>query len=264
VLNLRSGPSTDYDVIKKLLKGTEVTILEEGEWNTVLVGGRKGYLYSGFLSDEKPTEEVTPAKEKYDMARYFLPPEGQEAGDIVILENNFGQGDERQQLQREKGSEGLISYVTKNRQFEKRIIGDKTIDLVLDTSPGEGEMYVVKGQWLPRFWAEGEDFIRKEVVTFYRKSDGQPVKGKKQYHAESKIKFIKHYDEWTSPGDVTLKDVIELHWIAGGRVDERYWFARNLGLVAWKKYDDRQSYVVDLIERGKQHDNEREKVPNVV
>lgn len=263
VLNLRAGPSTQHEVLRKLLKDTAVTILEEGEWSKVVVDGVEGYVYAGFLTDKKPPKKVAAAKKKIDMANYFLPPEGQDAGDIVILQNNYGQGNERQQLQREKGPEGLISYVTKNRQFEKRIIGNKTIDLVLDTSPGEGEMYVVKGQWLPRRWAEGEDFRRKEVVTFFRKSDGQPVEGKETYRSESLIKFAKRHGTWRSPGNIQLKDVVELHWIAGGRVDERYWFARNLGLVGWMKYDNRESYVVELVKRGSQHDNKREKVPDV-
>jgi GH25 family lysozyme M1 (1,4-beta-N-acetylmuramidase) len=271
-LNVRSGPSTDDDIKMALDKGTAVKIIgKEGQWYSIEVDGVTGYVSGRYLSDtpsEEPVETTPKEKpvistKKIDMASYFLPPEGQDAGDIVILKNNFGQGDERQQLQREKSGQGQVSYVTKNQQFEKRVIGDKTINLVLDTSPGGGEMYVVQGQWLPRHWAEGEDFTRKEVVTFLKKSDGKPVPGKDKYNSESKILFAKHHDEWTSPGNIKLSDVVELHWIAGGRIDERYWFASNLGLVGWQKYDGRESHIVELIKRGNQKDNERESIPAV-
>lgn len=174
-----------------------------------------------------------------DMAKYFLPNSGN-FGQIFMLKNNWGGGDERCQLQAESNT----SYVTKNTQFEKRTIGTDYIDLVLDTSPGNNEYYTVTGHWLPRRMSPGNIFTRTETITFRHKSNCQPVAGKPTYTAASSIRFDKHHTTWTCPeSGIALSDVAELSWLVNGKIDERYWFAAGLGLVRWEKYTGHKSWI---------------------
>lgn len=59
VLNLRSGPSQEGEIIDELAMGTEVEILEnlDGEdgakWVKVLANGSEGYLVADYLTDEE-------------------------------------------------------------------------------------------------------------------------------------------------------------------------------------------------------------------
>lgn len=192
-----------------------------------------------------------------DMAKYFLPTSGN-FGQILIFKNNWGAGDERCQLQAENG----VSFVTKNQQYEKRTIDSSYIDLKLDTSPGNGEYYEVTGHWLPRYMSPGKTFTRTETITFKYKSNCQPVPSKPAYTATSSIKFDAHHTSWICPeSGIILPDVIELSWFAGGRVDEKYFFAAGLGLVRWEKYSGQHSWIHELVPTGSQQNNVREIIP---
>jgi hypothetical protein len=190
------------------------------------------------------------------MAQYFLPASGN-YGDILILRNNWGGGDERQQLQRE----GQLSFVTKNSQWERRFIGENGIFLQMDSSPGDGEYYKVEGQWLPRRWRPGETFTRTERVSFFRKSDCQPSPTKPAYTSTSAIRFEKLHASFTTLGGVALSNVIELAWIVNGAIDERYFYAPHLGLCQWEKHDGRKSWAVQRIPLGQQGNNVQEVLP---
>lgn len=50
-LNVRSGPSTDYDRITTISKGTTLTIIAtEGDWYKVEVGGKTGYVAARYVA----------------------------------------------------------------------------------------------------------------------------------------------------------------------------------------------------------------------
>lgn len=207
--------------------------------------GLSGYVVEWVVNPEpymasgRDTLPGIPAQSSIDMAKYFLPNSGN-FGQIFMLKNNWGGGDERCQLQAESNT----SYVTKNAQFEKRTIGTDYIDLVLDTSPGNGEYYAVTGHWLPRRMSPGNIFTRTETITFRHKSNCQPVAGKPTYTATSSIRFDKHHTTWTCPeSGIALSDVAELSWLVNGKIDERYWFAAGLGLVRWEKYTGQKSWL---------------------
>ena len=53
-LNMRTGPSTDFEVIKSLRRGTAVEVLEEGPWSKIRENGDVGYVSRNFLSVRKP------------------------------------------------------------------------------------------------------------------------------------------------------------------------------------------------------------------
>lgn len=195
-------------------------------------------------------EPPTPA---IDMAQFFLPASG-DYGDIVMLENNWAGGQERQQLQRD----GNTSFVTKNQQYEERTIGDERIFLNLDTSPGEGEYYTVESMtgWMPRYWRQGETFSRTETARFYRKGDCEPTD--KVLSGTSVLRFVKLHTSYTTKGGVTFSDVVEIVWERNDVVEERYWYGAGVGLIAWRNRHGRESWAVELIRRGDQRDNVRE------
>jgi hypothetical protein len=212
-----------------------------------------------FTEDPFVTEPPPVIPPKYDMANYLWP-EG-EFGPIIILKNNWGANDERQQLQR--GADGK-SYVTKNSQWERRDVGfipsrpGQYISLEMDTSPGRGEYYTFNGPWLPRLWEPGlPDFISEGLTVFHKKDDCSVVSS---YVASSTLHFHTHYERYEI-GDLVFEDVVVLEWIVDGGVDETYWYAAGVGLIRWLKYDGRESKAVEFIPVGQQENNVREVIP---
>ncbi|MFW5942892.1 MAG: M23 family metallopeptidase, partial [Chloroflexota bacterium] len=215
--------------------------------------GLAGYVVRDVV-DPAPHISMTPAPVGVDMARYFLP--AHEFGDIVILKNNWGADDERVQLQRE----GNTSYITKNQLYEERVVNERGIWTVVDTSPEEGLFYRVEGgPFFPRYWMPGDKFRRTETVTFYRKADcskwGEP------FTWTSDIVFERLHEAWTSPGGERFEDVVQAAWMREGQWEERYYLAPHRGYVMWENRAGRRSFAVDVIRRGEQDDNQREVIP---
>lgn len=53
-INVRKGPSTSSELVKKLSLNTEVTIVgEDGDWYQVELDGQKVYIYKPLISDSK-------------------------------------------------------------------------------------------------------------------------------------------------------------------------------------------------------------------
>jgi len=66
-LNVRSGPSTNYDVVGQLIKSTRVQILDSsGQWWKIKSGKLEGYVNSAYLANEEKPSPVstTPAVRK--------------------------------------------------------------------------------------------------------------------------------------------------------------------------------------------------------
>lgn len=194
--------------------------------------------------DSKP--EIAPSANTIDMAPYFSPPANRSRGDVFILSNNWGGGNERVQLQADNGK----VFVTKNQQYEQRSIGSNRIHLELDTSPGGGEYYTVKSNtgWMPRHWNVGGRFRRVEDVKYHDKGD---CKFKRAARFETDLLFTAHHKAWTSDSGITFADVVELAWEVNRGdgstyIDERYWFARGYGLVGWQKHNGWKSWASEL------------------
>jgi GH25 family lysozyme M1 (1,4-beta-N-acetylmuramidase) len=58
---LRDGPSTEFNKIKLMERGTAVEVIEEGSWDFLRVGDDVGYASSHFLKSETDGETETPA-----------------------------------------------------------------------------------------------------------------------------------------------------------------------------------------------------------
>lgn len=60
-LNLRSGPSTDYDIVGKAVYGDSFTRVAKGNngWDKLLFEGKVVYAFAEYLSTEKTTSKGT-------------------------------------------------------------------------------------------------------------------------------------------------------------------------------------------------------------
>ena len=59
-LNMRKGAGTNYSVITKLSKGTQVTVHSTSDgWSKITVNGVQGYVSSQYLSSTKPSTDST-------------------------------------------------------------------------------------------------------------------------------------------------------------------------------------------------------------
>lgn len=132
-----------------------------------------------------------------------------------------------------------------------------------DTSPGNGEYYTLReyGQygspWAPRFWHVGGIFERNPVVTFYRDTDcGQVNQGTHR----TWLKFEEFYSTFTFPGGITLNGVVQLAWLLAPNAEpvERYYYAKNFGLVGWSSNDRGFSHISEIHAPGTRPDNNRE------
>ncbi len=65
-LNLREGPGFQYRIIYSFPRGTKVEVLSVRDgWAYVLVDGRYGYMYEGYLSSVHP-DRLTKVTEVYE------------------------------------------------------------------------------------------------------------------------------------------------------------------------------------------------------
>ncbi len=213
--------------------------------------GDPKYVIPDTVDPHKYMSMIPQASTKIDLGLYLFPRSGN-YGDIAILANNWGEGDERQQLQRD----GNVSYVTKNQLWEKRLVAPLSIDLVIDISRGDGEFYTVQGHWLPRHMTPGEVFSRIENVTVYTFTC-QVVN---RYTQASDIIFAEQFNSRTING-IVLSNVGRFLWRIDGTIEEEYWYAEGLGLVRWLAKDGRESSITELIPLGAQHNNQRQGTP---
>lgn len=207
-----------------------------------------------------PVQPPTQKPDAVDMSNFFVPAGNREYGDILILKNNWGAGDERTQLQ-VRGINRDTSYIVKNSSAERRRIRAGYIDLEIDTSPGNNEYYTFDGHWMPRYWAPGwEDFSSKGTTKFFSKSDCSPIPGK-EYANISTLRFGKLHDTWKAPSGLEFSGVAEVYWLVGGNIEETYWYAPHAGLVMWANRAGLVSYVTEYIPLGNQHNNVIESLP---
>lgn len=139
-------------------------------------------------------------------------------------------------------------YHVKNRLWEEFWLGtDGFIWRGTDTSPGGNELYTnftgaqYGARWLPRHMTPGQTINIAPEVVFRDKTTGQPVPGKPRYTHHAWLRFVRHTSQWLTPFGVSVSDVIELEGgIPGMTWDERYYYARDHGLVGWAKNNAEQ------------------------
>ena len=131
-------------------------------------------------------------------------------------------------------TEGDAFYTVKNSQWEQLRADGEFIWRGLDTSPGEGRFYRQwedgrdMARWCPRYGRVGQSWTGPgHNVQFYDKATCTPDP-RNSGRATNRMLFVAHHRSAVWNG-VQVEDVVELQG-AGG---ERYFMARNLGMVAW-------------------------------
>lgn len=120
-LILRAGPATTTESLGSLPLGTPVTILEEGPvetiggrtaaWQKVLVDGRTGYVFGGFLSLEEVGLPIRPA----DLVAHRWGPEHRDFGYYIAFNDD-------QTFSEEFAGEGCGAYPGKYKIESGRLL----------------------------------------------------------------------------------------------------------------------------------------------
>ncbi len=179
--------------------------------------------------------------ELLDMTRYF-------PGDGPIVVVNY-KDDHRQADEAFQGvREGNFAYLLKGHPnstdfaYESFYIpGDgKFIYRYEDMTRSDDTGYVGEDPrdplpghaWFPRFATIGHEHKLDVLATVYRKS-GEKL-SEDNYNAKQVL--VAHHDTYTTEGGITVHDVIEIHGYPFGsnQVDEVWFFAAGIGMVAWK------------------------------
>lgn len=190
-------------------------------------------------------------------------------GDGRVYDLQFDwQGGGRQRVQTQV--EGNRFYHVKHNEWEELWADDFFIYRGTDTSSGGGEVYTLteNGQygsaWVPRKMTIGLPFRRTPLVVFRDKHTGAEVPGKRFSHPTWIVLEAVH-GQHTLPSGVTLKHVAVLaaYEDAGGKPKdqpfERYYYARDYGLVGWQGALG-TSTLVEEFARGAVPDNVRERL----
>ena len=197
---------------------------------------------------------------------------------IFDMPNGPMVGQQRMQTQHEGGR----FYQTKNSEWEELWADERFIYRGTDTSPGSGNFYTLMDgdrygtAWIPRHMAVGQTYRRSVTVVSRRKGNCMMNSHLSGRHV-TWIRLEALHDTLTLPDvegrpgrGLTMRDVAVLAACSeiDGRPDtepfERYYYAKELGLVMWQGIDvDHKgvSFLVQLHNPGDRPDNVRERIP---
>jgi hypothetical protein len=172
----------------------------------------------------------------YDLARYVIRADGTN-GPVYHDSKN-----ENLQLQ----ASGGRYYQAKNQHWEEIWADATSIYRYRDTSDANTwyGLYNSAGAqgdvWIARFVSPGYTLTRTPTIRVYNKAGCTAAPG--WGTDSSQISFTRYLQTWTSPGGITLNNVIELqskHVSNTGALNlwEDYYYGEGYGLVAFYAYD---------------------------
>lgn len=173
-------------------------------------------------------------------------------GRIYELQYKFygGPGEGTQRLQTQYENESRRFFQVKGApnsttfQWEELFYDRTHVWRGVDLSPGGDEFYETNTQgeygtrWIPRNPILKKKYRINPTITFKEKSTLEPVPNKEAYEFPHWLELHAIYDEYTFESGITLQDVIELRGYLDneghpGPIFERFFYARNYGLVGW-------------------------------
>lgn len=171
ILNVRSGPSTNYKVITTVKKNQAVKVTQtKGYWDKVTVGSKTGWASNKYLIIKKTTTAVTASKTKYITADVLNVRSGPSTKYKVVT---TGKRNQAVKVTQTKGS------------WDKVIIGSKTgwvsgkyLTTKKPASPknlAEGLKTVGSNKQLILVTSNGYNTSSAEVRTFEKNSQGKWV-----------------------------------------------------------------------------------------
>lgn len=196
----------------------------------------------GYSPPTEPPPPPPPEPNVFDLADYFRPEPGRTHGPIYMVGNNWGQGPERMHLSVSPTGSKNHFYVSKNDRWERRYIDDNWIWLQADTSRDNNEFYTVSGDpWCPRFMKPGQRHTRSEHTTLYKLDSCQEFGSGGMY---SDLLFVGLNPEIS---DRFGFEVVEMHWILNNAVEEKYFYAKHVGLVRWENVRGFRSEIYEFV-----------------
>jgi len=207
----------------------------------------------------KPTKPIQTG-DGFDMAVFMI-------GDSRLYE--VWQSINNSQARHQTQIDGSKFFHTKNSEWEELWATGSFIYRGTDTSPGNGEYYTLRdyvnknwrygSRWAPRFWKVGQIFERNPLVTFYKKDNCSVVV---QGTHRTYLKFEAYHPTFTFPSGITLSDVVQFAWLLSPKAQptERYYYARDYGLVGWSSNDRGFSHISEIHAPGARPDNTRENI----
>jgi len=189
-----------------------------------------------------------------DLLPYFCP--SVPYGPIYEVQHASGPTETFQVQRQENGREFKL---VKNSQWELLFYDDVYIWRGTDTSPGpapedaerpgQNRFYIQHepglafARWCKRYMHVGETFKGPgHLVKFFYKSDCAPSV-KNSGSATNEITFIQHHPYINFGPGLMICDIIELF-----NGTERFFFAKNIGMVAWENEKGERSHVSELHE----------------
>ncbi len=162
--------------------------------------------------------------------------------------------------------EGERFYHTKGEntaEWEELWIDDNFVYRGTDSSPGGGLYYTLRdngqygSRWSPRHWQVGDIYERNPWVTFYNKSNCQITR---QGGQRTWLLFEAYHPKYTFASGITVEEVVVLAWLTAlaNPPEERYFYARDFGLVGWQNIKGDYSFVSEVHWEGARPDNDRE------
>lgn len=208
----------------------------------------------------EPPEPPAPTGGIVDLKPYFFP-QGEFGPSYEVMDLPTGAQRRVQHqvsgrhLSIAKGTGGLNGKA----EWEALYCDDGHIWRGADTSPGLGRFYVqyenglAMARWMKRFMRVGETYYGPgHRVQFYDKLTCDPS-DPNSGAAQNVTTLFAHHDSIEFETGFRVEDVIEL-----GRSDgERFWFARDIGMVGWKSGWN-QSYISELHAPGQRPNLEKE------
>ena len=236
---------------------------------------RGEYFGSTFFASIVAVESPT----KFDLLPY-LRGDGRiyEMKHIFEMPNGLQIGQQRVQTQHD----GPRFYQTKNSEWEEMWSDDRFIYRGTDTSPGSGNFYtLMDGErygtaWVPRFMAVGQSYRRSVTVVSRRKGNcvmNSHLSGRHitWIRLETMHNNLTLPDVEGRPGrGLKVRDVIVLaayNEVKGRPAEqpfERYYYAKEFGLIMWEGIDTDHrgsSFLVQVHNPGDRPDNVRERIP---
>lgn len=212
------------------------------------LGGMSGYTVANVI-DPTPFYPAPTQTYGFDVLPYL-----KGNGVIYEMEVMWKGTLHRQQMETQTGW-GTRYYQVKNHQWEEMWFDPNHIWRGADTSPGDGMYYVQRTNaldygaiWCPRYWNVGDLYERYALVTWYDSATGSRLAEPESGYHRTWLEFTSHLDRYRMNSGIVVEDVVELTWYPrkDGPWAEKYYYARDMGLVAWASSAGDYSYVSRL------------------
>jgi len=225
-------------------------------------GGLKYIGYPYEIID--PTPFLLPLLEDGGGASYDLLPYMKTSADFGVLYEVQTENGPQQRHQTQV--EGSVFYHTKDREWEQLMHDSGYIYRFTDTSPGPAggrpRYYQLRdggdawSRWCPRYMELNEVYERGPVVSFYWKDDCSKIS---EDFAPSLIKLEAVHNSYEFFTGITLQNVVQLAWLhMDHNFAERYFYARDFGLVGWESSSGARSAISEIHAPGTRPNNTRE------